>query len=101
MRYPAPAQSDPGVALGQLIIGAIEHLTTRNFCCPDCCPLCNALNFYYDELPIVADTGVAKAHNGSPYEWQMPEDGTINWPYLRSFWEVPASHTATCGVDPT
>lgn len=100
MRFPAPEQSDVATALGQLIIGAIEHLTARPCCCPDCCPHCAALRFYYDELPIVADTAIAKAAT-QQFDWRMPEDGTINWPYLIKFWDaIPDTHKPICGGDP-
>lgn len=95
MRLPKPHDVDPAVALGLLIIGAIDHLIATGTCCTTCCPLCAALLYYHDQLPVVADTGVEKALNGQFRDWQL-DDATLNWPYLVQHWTVSDASAHVC-----
>jgi len=83
----------PGHALGLLIAAALDHLTTRPWCCPLCCPQCVAANFYQEQAAEVADQAVALALGEQQCQDWQHHDGSINWPYLVQFWDPPADHT--------
>lgn len=89
MRIPSPPVVDAAVALGLLLIAAIDHLTASSFCCPACCPACAALDFYQNTQ--IADTATALALAGQHPTWQMADE-MINWPYLNQFWNAPSEH---------
>lgn len=94
MRPPSPDSINEAHALGLLLIGAIDHLTARAYCCPHCCCPCAGLSFYWAYAPEhVSETAVGLALGGQPVDWYT--DQKINWPYLVQFWETPADHE--CG----
>lgn len=83
---------DPARALGLLIVGAIDHLTSRPHCCPYCCAPCAGLSFYWDKMSeTVSETAVALALGDQTVNWRL-SDGKINWPYLVLFWNTPDDH---------
>ena len=88
-----------GHALGMLIVVAIEHLTSRSYCCPFCCPQCVALNYYYENPAVGVEAAVALVLGAQRPDWLMCEGGsatwTVNWPYLYQFWTTPPGHV--CG----
>ena len=95
MRLPKPQDIDATVALGLLLVAAIEHLTSQQqFCCRACCPQCAALEYYREQVPHIADCAVSFAlTQPDSVDWLMADDTDhINWPYLVACWNVPEGH---------
>lgn len=90
MRPPPPESIDAADALGLLIIGAVEHLISRDHCCFNCCMVCAGLAFYWTQASHIADLAVGQALDGQSADWFS--DGAVNWPYLVLFWHTPADH---------